>query len=510
MKMYLTCFIAASVLGFVRAVVLNRSKCQVCIDFGSSGAKVGRCEEGEQFDKCEPKFMKGAGAFERVANNYEDQLEDMVLEFNALLTCNNEEGNPVFDGCETYTMKKCAATAGNRFDRLRGDKDAKVAFNGGDWTGFNTVLAQITQLKYENTCEVIPGTEEARLEWSVFDTDEMYIGIGGASMQIAMKLSADSDKCSSLDTFFPPAGAGARRLEHFCKFHDNIHHFSFLSDFTKHATLDNYWAGGQDESQKRFFMALVDFKAAGTDTKLYTNFFKEKWTEAQGQLLYLDTNGYEQNSLDMAKLFMKDLKILYKRTLGEDKLWNAFIQLVHQDGVFQLPSAIGFLSNAGRPTGVGKGQFNMALHITQELDTLAAKWKTDQAADKSRSFIIIARMAFRYLDYCRNQPDIKQIECFDKNTRVTSQIKRKNPLGCLGFEDLDYTSTGFGCGARVYGILWILSLSGAFQEGADIVKVLDNVFHLAFDSHYFDGDWMTGYTKLVNQGGFGNAIGGAA
>mmetsp|Transcript_123588 Transcript_123588/g.349978 ORF Transcript_123588/g.349978 Transcript_123588/m.349978 type:complete len:476 (-) Transcript_123588:184-1611(-) len=166
----------------------------LCIDFGSSGAKISDCKG----DAKDPKFpADGAGAFANMAKWTVPAIETKLGDYL------KKHKLPMVK--DKTCVLVCGGTAGNRFRALAGADEES-------WRKFNEALGSFAS---GAECKTFSGTEEASFEWEFTKRNSVFVGVGGASMQL--HLPAATTKCPGLkhgEHF--DGGVGAKDAGDFC------------------------------------------------------------------------------------------------------------------------------------------------------------------------------------------------------------------------------------------------------------------------------------------------------
>jgi len=462
---------------------------KLCIDFGSSGAKFSICGE----DAKEVKFPKnGPGAFAATAEmddaDLKTKLGDYLLEqFSTSQPMNSA----------TTCVQVCGGTAGNRFVHLAGEDPAS-------WTKFNTALRHFATIPTGGDCRTFSGTEEANFEWTFTKYSPVFIGIGGASMQLHLP-SAERDACPDLTGAFN-GGVGARNTSEFCEITkspkpDGVL-WSLLADqkfnlATDAAKKKMHIFGGMNEVAERYYHIL------GTEKLL-----------AEASI--------EKKELDWVH------EVISKTALA-DPMWVAVLKSFHGEGCTELPLSkdMVFLANPSlgqkhlnHPLLDKVGSFVKGalqeLITRKELQTPKAGLKNVRSSrvrmrslfrpQRRRTEADVLHHAIRQMSaYHEFEPVAKDVAsaCLEAvKEAVTNNLQDKaRKKYFTEYDSKEPKKLGFLCTVKLFSLSWMSTLAGHTKATlAGPTKATEECFEDNFQkllgARHMHGDWMSGALAL--------------
>jgi len=398
----------------------------LCIDFGSSGAKFMDCTKPEAIKKWNEKFYDGAGAFERMTGS-----GTLETDFQNYIARNLGKGEKNLGG---YKLKKCGGTAGNRFKRLQ-QNDAT------GWKRFNNLLQKYCLDKGD--CKTFAGTEEANMEWKLSGKADIFVGIGGASMQLRVPKNKD---CPSLDGNFD-GGVGAMETEHYCKKTEGGQLWSFLADGTRKDD-SLHIVGGMDEVVKKIYKK--------TKSKL-------------GELGGATPGSVAWMSACTALTVLSDP--MWKAMLNEMYPTNTCTEIVGAGKRIVLLSG----AERGRKEFVKKSK--QTLHAASLVDSRQTLFHFLNLTEGRQD-----GMADKVFEQCKKAG--LQYK-FDPNTQKQSETDFYTKFKFDGS-----VNSGFLCMSNIFHYAWITSFAGYTTAQSDL-KCKENINKI-LGGATIDGDWMTG------------------
>jgi len=408
---------------------------KLCIDFGSSGAKFMDCTDPDpnKVVKYEDKFFDGAGAFSRMtlSNNLDNELADYL-----------KAEKKVIDKSE---LRMCGGTAGNRFKDL-------AAKNDEGWEKFNQLLKKFNvTIPQGKECKTLPGTEEALLEWTLSKLAYVFVGIGGASMQL--RIPADRG-CPNLEEGSEfDGGVGARTQADYCKSNRGGQLWSFLADGKRAegACDSKHIVGGMDEVAKKMYQKIQETILTRVNEATVTDL---QWV----------------NSATHA-------------TVLADPMWKVMLQQMHpttSTGCTRI-SKFTLLSGAAR----GRKLFG-AQSLGQTMPTLDAASLTDSR-----------QMLFYFLSLADGQFDGMATKVRDQ---CKAAVAKHGGVDDITDQKIAYTTfkddagtinEGFVCMSNLFHYSWITTFAGYKANGVADQCAMDNIQGI-INGDQVEGDWMSG------------------
>jgi len=428
---------------------------KLCVDFGSSGAKFMDCTDKNNIVKYDEKFFNGAGAFARMTQTGKTGLNKLDEQLKHYLATAKMKING-------FELRMCGGTAGNRFKHLMAD-DSK------GWSLFNELLEKNgVAIPKGKKCRTLPGTEEARLEWTLSGFANIFVGIGGASMQLRVPTNA---KCPELvnGTHFD-GGKGASTPDDYCKLGaqgaDNGQLWSFLADGTRNDAGDSkHIVGGMDEVVIKMYKKVQD------------QILRQIEDEGQTALNWVDSGANE--------------------TVRADPMWQVMIKQMHPEGCTKIGNQrVALLSGAHR----GRSEFKTLRSLSKTMPTLAAASLTDSRQTLFYFLSLVegqyTEMATKVHDQCKSAV-AQYASIIEQLSKSISDQDRGLLLNqaknfYTKFKDIRGTpNNGFLCMSNLFHYSWITTFAGYKADGVATNCAINN-FASLLNGVEVDGDWMKG------------------